>query len=163
MSIGRGKRWKILERDDFTCRYCGRRAPSVVLEIDHVVPRSRGGTNHESNLVSACEDCNGGKSARPLRAPNAPPVEWELAAERQRELAFYLLVEIMGETAFGFGDEEHEMDEVAAMDPYTLYGVAKRFRENGTHITGIRTRWLAFLARCRAWKAAQEAENKARA
>jgi 5-methylcytosine-specific restriction endonuclease McrA len=34
-----------------------------VLEIDHVVPKSRGGTDAESNLVAACEDCNRGKGA----------------------------------------------------------------------------------------------------
>lgn len=55
-------RFRILARDDFTCQYCGRRAPTVVLEVDHVQPRSNGGSNAWTNLVTACQDCNRGKS-----------------------------------------------------------------------------------------------------
>jgi len=57
-----GVRFKVLERDSFTCQYCGRSAPGVVLHVDHVVPVSKGGSNDMSNLVTACEDCNLGKS-----------------------------------------------------------------------------------------------------
>lgn len=54
-------RFEILTRDGFTCRYCGRKPPEVELEIDHINPRSKGGTNHLSNLITACRDCNAGK------------------------------------------------------------------------------------------------------
>lgn len=60
----RSVRWRVLERDSFTCRYCGRSAPDVVLEVDHVEARSAGGSSDESNLVTACFDCNQGKKAR---------------------------------------------------------------------------------------------------
>jgi hypothetical protein len=66
MAIKRSRRFEILRRDDFTCRYCGRSAPAVALEVDHVTPRSRGGSDHASNLVTACVDCNQGKAAREL-------------------------------------------------------------------------------------------------
>lgn len=56
-----GLRMEILARDGFRCRYCGRVAPEVVLEVDHVVPRRDGGTDGRDNLVTACRDCNGGK------------------------------------------------------------------------------------------------------
>jgi hypothetical protein len=36
--------------------------PSTILEVDHVIPVSEGGPNHEANLVTACFDCNRGKS-----------------------------------------------------------------------------------------------------
>jgi hypothetical protein len=62
-------RFEVLKRDDFTCRYCGRRAPAVEIEVDHVVPRSMGGTDDLTNLVAACFECNSGKSNRPLRVP----------------------------------------------------------------------------------------------
>jgi 5-methylcytosine-specific restriction endonuclease McrA len=62
MSIGRSKRFRVLLRDGFTCRYCGRGAPSVVLEIDHVIPRRMGGRDVEQNLVTSCFDCNRGKA-----------------------------------------------------------------------------------------------------
>lgn len=54
-------RFHILERDSFRCQYCGARAPNVELEVDHVVSVVNGGTNHPTNLVTACFRCNRGK------------------------------------------------------------------------------------------------------
>ncbi len=58
----RTDRFKILYRDGFACRYCGARPGSYFLEVDHLVPRSRGGSDHESNKVAACKTCNSRKS-----------------------------------------------------------------------------------------------------
>jgi hypothetical protein len=66
VSLSKGSRFKVLTRDHFTCRYCGRSAPGVVLHVDHVHPKSRGGSDSFDNLVTACRDCNSGKSARLL-------------------------------------------------------------------------------------------------
>ena len=44
-------------RDNFTCQYCGRAAENV----DHVVPRSRGGPHEWENVVAACRRCNSKK------------------------------------------------------------------------------------------------------
>ncbi len=51
---------KMLEQQDNKCRYCG---DSIVnkYEVDHIVPLSRGGSNDLSNLVIACQPCNGSK------------------------------------------------------------------------------------------------------
>lgn len=49
----------IFARDDFTCQYCGERGGR--LECDHIVPVSRGGEDHESNLATACRPCNRSK------------------------------------------------------------------------------------------------------
>ena len=57
-------RSRVFERDDYTCTYCGERGGS--LECDHVVPVSRSGSNDESNLVTACKDCNRSKGAKLL-------------------------------------------------------------------------------------------------
>ena len=54
-------RYQVLHRDNFTCQYCGNRAPSVQLHIDHIVPVSLGGGNDLWNLITACEPCNSGK------------------------------------------------------------------------------------------------------
>jgi 5-methylcytosine-specific restriction endonuclease McrA len=54
-----------------TCVYCG--AQGVPLEIEHVVPRSRGGSNRVSNLVTACRPCNvakGNRTAEEFGFPN---------------------------------------------------------------------------------------------
>ena len=55
-------RFFVLKRDQFTCCYCGRSAPEVMLEIDHKIPLAHGGSNTVDNLVTACRTCNQGKS-----------------------------------------------------------------------------------------------------
>lgn len=60
-------RFLILERDQFTCRYCGRKAPDVQLAVDHVVSIADGGPDAIENLVTACQDCNLGKSNRSVQ------------------------------------------------------------------------------------------------
>lgn len=60
--ISKELRWRVLERDNFTCRYCGQSAPDVVLHVDHIVPIAEGGNTIEANLVTACAACNLGKS-----------------------------------------------------------------------------------------------------
>jgi len=51
-------RKNILLRDRNTCQYCGEVLPSGELTLDHVVPRSRGGTSTWENLVACCHPCN---------------------------------------------------------------------------------------------------------
>lgn len=63
MAVSKSLRYEILRRDNFTCRYCGRSAPEVTLEVDHVVPVAHGGSDLPENLVAACRDCNSGKSS----------------------------------------------------------------------------------------------------
>lgn len=50
----------VFQRDNFTCRYCGDKP--LHLECDHVIPRSRGGSDNLSNLVASCRPCNSLKS-----------------------------------------------------------------------------------------------------
>lgn len=52
----------VLRRDQYVCRYCGRR--SQTLEIDHVIPVSKGGKATMNNLVTACRHCNRKKGGR---------------------------------------------------------------------------------------------------
>ena len=52
----------VFTRDGQTCVYCGGSATS----IDHVVPRSRGGTHTWDNVVAACRRCNHTKADRSL-------------------------------------------------------------------------------------------------
>ena len=54
-------RFAVLKRDDFTCQYCGRKAPYVVLEVDHKHPKSKGGSWKLENLITSCFECNRGK------------------------------------------------------------------------------------------------------
>ena len=70
-------RFEVFKRDGFKCQYCGRSAPDVLLEVDHIVPVAEGGKNDLLNLVTSCKDCNRGKGKNPLSD--------ESAVERQRK------------------------------------------------------------------------------
>lgn len=59
-------RFEVFKRDKFTCQYCGRMSPDVILEVDHLKPVSKGGTDDILNLVTSCRDCNRGKRDREL-------------------------------------------------------------------------------------------------
>jgi len=63
MAVSKRLRYEILRRDNHTCRYCGATAPDAPLRIDHVTPVALGGTDTPDNLVTACQDCNSGKSS----------------------------------------------------------------------------------------------------
>jgi len=54
----RFSRLNIFLRDGNTCQYCGRTLPRKELNIDHVIPRSRGGTSVWENVVCSCLECN---------------------------------------------------------------------------------------------------------
>lgn len=58
-----GLRMRILKRDNYRCQICGRTAQDgITLEVDHIVPVSKGGKTVEPNLQTLCRDCNRGKS-----------------------------------------------------------------------------------------------------
>lgn len=65
-SISKSTRFEVFKRDSFTCQYCGRSAPDVILEVDHIVPVAEGGTNELINLITSCKDCNRGKGKKQL-------------------------------------------------------------------------------------------------
>ena len=60
----------VFERDNYTCRYCGRKITELrrfhrfarrdvgLIHVDHVIPRCRGGSDEMDNLVTACQACN---------------------------------------------------------------------------------------------------------
>lgn len=57
-------RFEVFVRDKYTCQYCGRKGPDVQLHVDHKHPVSLGGSNVLENLITACSECNLGKSNR---------------------------------------------------------------------------------------------------
>lgn len=57
----------IFRRDNYTCQYCG--SLEQPLHCDHMIPVSRGGSNLESNLTTACKPCN-------LSKHDKTPEEW---------------------------------------------------------------------------------------
>jgi 5-methylcytosine-specific restriction endonuclease McrA len=77
----------LLLKWDHRCAYCG--AINTRLELDHVHPRSRGGSDRVSNLVLACRSCNQAKADQPIDAflANRPEVLKRLRAQAQTSLA----------------------------------------------------------------------------
>lgn len=65
-ALGKKLRFEIFKRDSFTCQYCGEKAPTVVLHVDHIQPFADGGSDDLVNLITSCVACNLGKGARGL-------------------------------------------------------------------------------------------------
>lgn len=57
-------RFNIFARDRHACQYCGKRLARSQLNLDHVLPRSRGGTSTWDNVVCSCHRCNRVKGGR---------------------------------------------------------------------------------------------------
>lgn len=66
----------VFDRDNYTCQYCGKRG--CMLEVDHVIPFSKGGSYELSNLVTACRKCNRQKRDKSLEEFN----EWKQKHEK---------------------------------------------------------------------------------
>jgi len=64
--LSKSRRFEVFKRDSFACQYCGKKAPEVILHVDHIVPVVDDGTDDPLNLITSCVDCNLGKGARRL-------------------------------------------------------------------------------------------------
>ena len=106
MSVSKKLRFEVFKRDKFTCQYCGRKSPDVILECDHVQPKSKGGEDVLLNLTTSCFDCNHGKGARTLNDDSVVVKQrgqLEELQERQEQIAMMVdwhtgLMGIEGET-----------------------------------------------------------------
>ncbi len=70
----RFSRLNIMLRDRHTCQYCGRKLSRSRLNIDHVIPRSRGGQTTWENVVTSCHPCNRRKGGRLLHEAGMKPL-----------------------------------------------------------------------------------------
>jgi 5-methylcytosine-specific restriction endonuclease McrA len=73
-------RHNVFERDNCTCQYCGQKMDRRDLNLDHIIPRDRGGDTSWENIVCSCISCNSRKGNRTpqdagmrlLRKPKRP-------------------------------------------------------------------------------------------
>lgn len=110
-SISKKARFDVFKRDAFCCQYCGSTPPSAVLELDHIHPVSKGGTNSPDNLLTACFECNRGKSDRLLGvSPATIQAKAEIILEKREQLKAYerLLKRISKE-------QDRQVDELELM------------------------------------------------
>lgn len=88
-SMSNGTRFEVFKRDKFTCQYCGKKAPEVVLNVDHINPVAAGGSDDLMNLVASCFTCNNGKSDCRLddsSTVNASRAQAELMEDRRQQV-----------------------------------------------------------------------------
>jgi 5-methylcytosine-specific restriction endonuclease McrA len=100
----RFSRHNIFVRDRNTCQYCGKTFPRSDLNLDHIVPRSRGGVTTWENIVCSCLECNkrkGGERpenvgmkliANPARPRWSPEYAFSLRSPIHREWLPFLNV-----------------------------------------------------------------------
>lgn len=83
-------RFEAFKRDGFQCAYCGKTPPDVTLEVDHIIPFSKGGECSLDNLITACFDCNRGKKNIALqKIPNKINENIEIIREQEEQLKEY--------------------------------------------------------------------------
>ena len=85
----RFSRLNIYARDDNTCQYCAQKLPRTHLNLDHVIPRARGGRTTWENVVCCCVPCNLKKGANNVTAtitscPGTPSIESGLKVSGSR-------------------------------------------------------------------------------
>lgn len=108
--ISKKVRFEVFKRDSFTCQYCGRSAPEVVLHLDHIQPVSKDGDEDVLNYLTACSDCNAGKGARLLSDSSEITKQKaqldELQARREQ-------IEMMLEWREGLKSLDHDQVQIA--------------------------------------------------
>lgn len=126
MSLSKKVRFEVFKRDGFQCAYCGNTPPKVVLEVDHVTPKSRGGDDNLHNLLTACFDCNRGKRDVPLDQIPPPLREnFEALKEREQQLREYSLYLTSVEHRFA-----SDIDEISRLfeSCYPEWSFVERFK-----------------------------------
>jgi len=87
-------RKNIFARDNNRCQYCGKKFPTSELSLDHVIPKTQGGTSNWKNIVCACTNCNKHKGGRrpveagmklicaPVKPRNCPIIQLKLGSNK---------------------------------------------------------------------------------
>ena len=124
--IPKSVRFEVFKRDKFTCQYCGESAPNVILEVDHITPVSKGGSDDIMNLITSCRDCNRGKTDKKLDDNTAVMVQKkQLDAMQERREQLEMMVQWRQAL-------EQEMEiEIDAINVYLQSNTKWWLNENG--------------------------------
>lgn len=126
--VGPKIRFEIFRRDLFTCQYCGRTPPTVILHLDHILAVANGGTNDGDNLITSCADCNLGKSDTDLReVPASLQAKMEERRERAEQIEAY--------NSFLLETRQREESRVEALGCY-WYDLSAPPSEKGQYVFG---------------------------
>lgn len=126
--ITKKMRFEVFKRDSFRCQYCGRHAPDVILEVDHIKPVAEGGKTTMLNLITSCRDCNRGKGKRRLSDDTeVVKQKSELDALNERRLQMEMMIQWKREMQDLLEQEVELIESVLITDPsYCLNENAKR-------------------------------------
>lgn len=120
-------RFEVFKRDSFTCQYCGRMAPDVVLEVDHIVPVAEGGTNDIMNLITSCHDCNSGKGKRKLSENEEVKKQQDMLKElNEKREQIEMMLEWRNELLNFDNDQIDKIEEL-----FSSYCTGRTFTESG--------------------------------
>lgn len=90
MSLSKKIRFEVFKRDGFKCQYCGSHPPEKILEVDHIHPISKGGTDEINNLITSCFECNRGKSNNELsKIPTSLSIHIDILTEKEEQYKSY--------------------------------------------------------------------------
>lgn len=151
--ISKALRFAVLERDEFRCQYCGAAPKNGALEVDHIIPVSKGGETSAENLITSCEPCNKGKSNKHVKAAPVPDMsemaaayeakrkaieKWRREHDRMDEVIESVVSEMrryvsVAEHVLASAIREYGVDEVAyAVEAVQVKGIPRGEYENQT-------------------------------
>lgn len=179
MAVSKRLRFEIFRRDGFRCKYCGLTAGESELHVDHVLPKTLGGQDEASNLVTACKDCNAGKSSIPADSSIAEEVSdhalkfaeavrqvTEIRAREiasRRELTRWLMKKWNAWTNWRGDTYDTEGDELQSIPQFVSMGLTK---EDLEELIGVAMRsqakekWRYFCGCC--WRRIKETQTLAK-
>lgn len=114
----------LLQRDGYACVYCRGASHDPVLELDHVQPSSRGGSNRTGNLVTSCTTCNQAKNNRTAE-------EWAAALAGSYSRLDRTRAERAGKIQAGWSPG---LRDAAAMNA-SRYAIGRALKETGLPVT----------------------------
>lgn len=126
MGITKKIRFEIFKRDGFKCAYCGKAPPTVILEVDHIEPKSKGGKDDINNYLTACFDCNRGKRDIPLtKIPAQLQDNIDVLIEKESQLKEYR--KFIAKIEKRFISDMDEIDSIYS-EHYPGWGFSDQFR-----------------------------------
>ena len=98
----------VLTRDDYTCQQCKGKSKDKRLEVHHLVFRSQGGSDDETNLLTLCKTCHDGLHAGTITLKRSGKKKGTLAhATHMNSIRIQLLKRLEAEETWGFVTKEH--------------------------------------------------------
>lgn len=170
MSVSKRVRYEVLRRDSHACRYCGAAAPDVSLVVDHVVPVALGGSDDPSNLATACEPCNSGKTSTTADAPvvagvAADAARWatamkQAAAEdRDDRVVREAALKRVADTWYRSLPRDWESSVERFLDAGLPIEVIVKMAQVANDARGVGDRWGYFCGCC--WKRVRQLQERA--